>query len=186
MFRFIEKAFFVSAKYLVKSYYIEIHLHFLSITVSCKDLLCILSKNLFVCWFLSCCILYLFYFFMIISYITFLPIDNMHAVAVDFGIAINPIPVRDNVIKLDAVAMKTNVSNDFNIVVKVLYFLNFFFGLLFLILKYVIISLMLLIELLKLLTSFNFFSILCSKSLFSNGALGFNLSHFWSLYCIKT
>ena len=32
---------------------------------------------------------------MIISYITLLPIDNPHAVAVDIGIAINPIPVKD-------------------------------------------------------------------------------------------
>ena len=32
---------------------------------------------------------------MIISYITLLPIDNPHAVVVDIGIAINPIPVKD-------------------------------------------------------------------------------------------
>ena len=34
---------------------------------------------------------------MIISYNTLLPIDNPHAVAVDIGIAIKPIPVRDKV-----------------------------------------------------------------------------------------
>ena len=55
---------------------------------------------------------------MIISYITLLPIDIPHAVAVDIGIAINPIPVRLNVIELDVVAI-TNASNDFNIVVNV-------------------------------------------------------------------
>ena len=49
---------------------------------------------------------------MIISHITLLPIDNPHAVAVDIGIAINPIPVRDNVIDLDVVAIFTNASND--------------------------------------------------------------------------
>ena len=54
---------------------------------------------------------------MIISYITLLPIDNPHAVAVDIGIAIKPIPVRDKVIELDVVAIISNVSNDFSIVV---------------------------------------------------------------------
>ena len=59
---------------------------------------------------------------MIISYNTLLPIDKAHAVAVDIGIAINAIPVRNNLIELDVVAIITNVSNDFNIVVIVLYF----------------------------------------------------------------
>ena len=72
---------------------------------------------------------------MIISYITSLPIDYAHAVAVDFGIAINPIPVKDNLIQLDVVALITNVSNGFNIVVNVLYFSNLFFDLWFLSLK---------------------------------------------------
>ena len=61
-----------------------------------------------------------------ISYSTLLPIDKPHAVAVDIGITINPIPVRDKVITLDVVAIITNVSNDFSIVVIVLYFLYFF------------------------------------------------------------
>ena len=112
---------------------------------------------------------------MIISCITLLPNDKPHAVAVDIGIAINPIPVRDSVIELDVVAIITNVSNDFSIVGIVLYFLYFFFQLLFLSLKYVIFSLMLLMWFLKLLTSFNFFSDLCSKSIMSSGALGYNL-----------
>ena len=43
--------------------------------------------------------------------------------------------VRLNVIKLDVVAIITNVSTDFSIVVIVLYFLYFFFDLLFLSLK---------------------------------------------------
>ena len=65
---------------------------------------------------------------MIISYITLLPIDNTHAVAVDIGIAIKPILVRLKVIEPDVVATTTNVSNYFSIVVIVLYFLLFLFG----------------------------------------------------------
>ena len=57
---------------------------------------------------------------MINSYNTLLPIDNPHAVAVDIGIASKPLPVRDKVIELDVVAIITNVSNDFSIVVIVL------------------------------------------------------------------
>ena len=94
---------------------------------------------------------------MIISSITLLPIYNPHAVAVDIGIAIKPILLRDNVLELDLVEIVTNVSNDFNILVNVLYFLYFFLDLLFLSLKYVIIPLKMLIELLKLLKSFIFF-----------------------------
>ena len=65
---------------------------------------------------------------MIISYITLLPIDNPHAVAGDIGIAINPILVTDKVIELD-VAIITIVSIEFNIVVNILYSLDFFFDL---------------------------------------------------------
>ena len=54
---------------------------------------------------------------MIISYNTSLPIDKAHAVVVDIGITIKPIPVRLKVIELDVVAIITNVSNDFSIVV---------------------------------------------------------------------
>ena len=72
---------------------------------------------------------------MIISYNTPLPFNNLHVVAVDIGITIKPIPVRDNVLELDVVAIIRNVSNDFSIVVIVLYFLYFFFDLLFLSLK---------------------------------------------------
>ena len=39
--------------------------------------------------------------------------------------------------------------------------------------------------LLKLFTSFNFFSNLCSRSICSSGAEGYNLSHFCSLYIVK-
>ena len=63
---------------------------------------------------------------MIIPYSTSLALDNPHAVAVDFGITIKPILVRLNVIELDVVAIITNVSNDFSIVVIVLFFLSFF------------------------------------------------------------
>ena len=60
---------------------------------------------------------------MIIPYITFLPIDNPHVNPVDIGITIQLIPVRENVIEIDVVAIKTYVSIDFNIVVNVV---NFF------------------------------------------------------------
>ena len=116
--------------------------------------------------------MYLLYLFMIILYITSLPIDKAHADENDFGIAMKPFPVRHKVIELDVMAIITNVSKDFNIVVIVLYFLYFFLYLLFLSLKYVIISLMLFTEFLKLLTSFSFFSSHRSESVFSNGADG--------------
>ena len=120
---------------------------------------------------------------MITSYNTLLPIDKAHADADDIGITFKPIPVRLNVKELDVVAIITNVSNDSSIVVIVLYFLYFFFHLLFLSLKYVIISLMLLIWLLKLFTSFNFFSNRFSRSMFSkSSADGYNLSVLWSIY----
>ena len=77
---------------------------------------------------------------MIISYFTLLPIENLHAVAVDTGTAINRIPVGGKLIELDVVATITNVSLKFEIVVIVLNFLYFFLDLLFLSLKYVIIS----------------------------------------------
>ena len=66
---------------------------------------------------------------MIILYNTSLPIDNPYAVAVDIGIAIKPIPVKLNVIELNVVAMITNVSNEFDVVVNVLSFLLFLLGL---------------------------------------------------------
>ena len=69
---------------------------------------------------------------MVISFIALLPIDNPHADRVDFGIAIKNIPVRLIVLELNVVAIFTNVWNDFNIVVTVLYFFNFFLDLLFL------------------------------------------------------
>ena len=53
--------------------------------------------------------------------------DKAHADAVDIGIAIKPIPIRDSVIELDVVAIITNLSNDFSIVVIVLYFYISFF-----------------------------------------------------------
>ena len=68
---------------------------------------------------------------MIISCITLLPIDKEQADAVNISIATNPIPVGDNVIEVDVVAIIRNVSNDFNIVVIVSCFLYFFLDSLF-------------------------------------------------------
>ena len=57
---------------------------------------------------------------MITLYITLLPTDNPHAVAVDIGIAIKRLlPEGLKLVELDVVAITTNVSNDFNIVVIV-------------------------------------------------------------------
>ena len=64
---------------------------------------------------------------MIISYNTLLPIDSPHFIAVDTGIAIKPIPVSLNVIEIDVVAIIIIVSNDFDIVINVLYFLYLFY-----------------------------------------------------------
>ena len=69
---------------------------------------------------------------MIISYTILLPIDNPHAIPVNTGITIKPIPVRLNVIELDVVAVITTVSIEFNFVVNDLYFFHFFLDLLFL------------------------------------------------------
>ena len=107
-------------------------------------------------------------------------IDNPHDIPVNIGITIKPILVRINVIELAVVAIITILSNDFTIIIIIWYFLYFFLDVLFLSLKYVHIFFMSLLWVLKLLTSFNFFSNICSKSLFSNGALGYNLSVFWS------
>ena len=67
----------------------------------------------------------LFYFCITISYITFLPIVNPHAIPVDIGITIKPFHVKDNVIELDVVALMATVSNDSIIVVDNLYFFIF-------------------------------------------------------------
>ena len=51
---------------------------------------------------------------MIISSIILWPTYNPHALPVDIGRAIKPIPVKDKVKELDFVAIITNVSKDFN------------------------------------------------------------------------
>ena len=117
-------SFLVSSTCLVKILQ-RLSYSFLSITLSCNDFLFNFSKDLIVFWRFSYCFLYFLYLFMILSYITLLPIDNPHVVAVIIGIAIKPIPVRLKVIELDVVATITMLSKNFNIVVKVLYFLCF-------------------------------------------------------------
>ena len=116
-----------SSTYLVK-FLQRLSYSILSITLSCKDFLYNVSKVLIVCWSLSYSFLYLFYLFKITSYKTLLPFDKAHADAADIGIAIKPIPVRLKVLKLDVVAIITNVSNDFSIVVIVSSFLIFLFS----------------------------------------------------------
>ena len=124
---------------------------------------------------------------MIASYKILLPIDKAHADAVDRGITIKTIPVRDKLIEVDVVVIITNASNDFSIVVSVLYFLYFFFDLLLFSLKYVINSLMLLIWLIKLFTSFSFFLIVFLDLYFLIVVLmGLIYLFLWSFYYIKT
>ena len=66
--------------------------------------------------------MYLLYFCITISYKTLLVTVNPHAMPVDIGITIKPVPVTDNLIELDVVAIITIVSKDFNILDNVLYF----------------------------------------------------------------
>ena len=112
-------SFLVSSTNLVKILH-RFSFSFSSVTLSCNDYLYNLSKELLVRWSVLYCLLYLLYLFLITPYITLLPIDSPHLVAVDIGIAIKPIPMRLKVIELDVVSKLTNVSNDFNIVVSVL------------------------------------------------------------------
>ena len=85
---------------------------------------------------------------------TLLPNEKAQATPADIGNTIKPIPLTDEVIEVDVAAMITILSADYNTVFRVLKFFCLFFDLLFLSLNYVIISLILLIWLLKLLTSF--------------------------------
>ena len=103
---------------------------------------------------------------------TLLPNDKVQAMPADFGKIIKPLPVIDRVIEINVAPMITTLSIDSNTVYRVLKFLYLFFDLLFLSLKKVILSLILFMWLSKLYTSFSFFSSLCSKLIFSNGALG--------------
>ena len=62
-------------------------------------------------------------------------ITDPHDIPVDIGMAIKLIPIRNNVIELDVVAIITNVSIDFEVVVNNLFLLYKFFHLNFLFLK---------------------------------------------------
>ena len=75
---------------------------------------------------------------------TLLPNDRVQAIPADIGKIVKPTPVTDKVIEVDVAVIRTIESTDSNIVFRVLEFLYLFFDLLFLSLKYVIISLMLL------------------------------------------
>ena len=67
---------------------------------------------------------------------TLVPSDKRQVLPADIGKTIKAIPVIDVVIEVDVAPMKTIESTDFNIVFRVFYFLNLFFDLLFLSLKY--------------------------------------------------
>ena len=121
--------------------------------------------------------------FIIILSITLLPNDRVQAIPADIAKIIKPTPVIDRDIEVQVAAMTMIESTSSNTMFRVLNFLYIFLDLLFLSLKYVIISVRLLMWLLKLLTSFNFCSNSFSKSIFSNnGAEDYNLSVFVSIY----
>ena len=129
----------------------------LSIKISYNDFLFNLSKDLIVIWSRSYWFLYLLYLFMINLYNTLLPNDRIQAIPADIGKKFRTIAVTDIVIEVDVDPMIMILCIDSNIVFSVLCFLYFFLDLLFLSLKYVNNSLMLLLWLLKLLTSVVFF-----------------------------
>ena len=116
---------------------------------------------------------------MIILCNTSLPSDRVHAIPADISKIIMPLLVIDRVKEVDVAPVLTIASTDTNIMFRVFKILYLFFDIWFLPLKYVILFLTLIFELLKLFTSFYFFSSLCSKSSFSSGADGFNLGVFF-------
>ena len=75
---------------------------------------------------------------------TLLPSDKVHAIPAVIGKRIKPIPVIDRVTEADVGAISTIVSSDSNFVLSILKIGYLFLDLLFLTLKYVIISLKLL------------------------------------------
>ena len=137
-----------------------------------------LSKDLLLCCS-SSFFFHLLYLFLINLCNTLLPNDRVHAISVDIGNIIKSTPVIDRVIEVEIAPIITIVSTVSKIVLD---FFNFF--IIFWISGFVFIFgvcdhfLMLLIELLKVLTSVKFFSNRRSNASFSNGADGFMLSHF--------
>ena len=112
-------SFLFSSTYLVKILHI-LSYSVLSITLSCRDLLYNLSKDLIVCWSLSYCFLYLLYLFIINLCNTLLPSYKPQALPADIGNTIKPISVTDNVIEVEVAPKITILSTDSNTVFKVL------------------------------------------------------------------
>ena len=108
-----------SSTYLVKILQ-RLSYSILSITLSCKDFLYNLSRDLIVCWSLSYCFLYLLYLFMINLCNILLPNDRVQAIPADIGKIIKHIPVIDRVIEVDVAPMITILSTDSNIVFRFL------------------------------------------------------------------
>ena len=93
-------------------------------------------------------------FFITISKKTSLLIDNPRTTAVDVVISIKPNSLTDNVKKLDVLATKTSVSNQFKFVVNKFCFFYFTFNLHILSLKKIFISSITKVETMKSRTSF--------------------------------
>ena len=123
---FIKKdSIFVSSTYLLKIMHSDLY-SFLSITLSCKDFLYILSKDLIVCWSVSYSLLLFLYLLHVISKVSyvmfFLPNDRVQAIRADIVKIIKPIPVIERVIEFDVGPIITIVSTDSNFVLRVLQF----------------------------------------------------------------
>ena len=114
-----------SLVYLVKILH-KLSYSVLSITLSCKDFLYNLSKDLIVFWSRSYCFLYLLYLFMIILCNILLPNDIPQAIPADIGKTIKPIPVTDRVIEVEVAAMITILSTDSNTIQSFIIFLSLF------------------------------------------------------------
>ena len=139
-----ENCFFNQTKFSQKNRYFFINLFcenftqrldsFSSIVLSCKHYLGILAKEVLVCCTLS--LEFLFIIPLVTSSLKYFVTNcYQHATPVDFGITIKAIPVTYKVTELDVVAIGTKIATDFTIVDS-----------LFSSLKYLVISLSLLIE----------------------------------------
>ena len=107
--------------------------------------------------------------------------DIAQAILADIGKKTKPIPVINRVIEVDVVPMIIILSTDYKTVFRIfisLWYVVFVFEVCdhhFNVVDLVI----------KTVNIVYFFSNLCSRSSFSNGAFGYNVSVFWSIYYIK-
>ena len=77
-------------------------------------------KDFNVCWYFSCCFLYLFLIFIIILCNTLLPKDRVDEIPADIGKIIRPLTVIGRVIEVEVASMITIVSTGTSIVFRAL------------------------------------------------------------------